>query len=297
MVSRLFLDNIEPIDDFYRMVRDENRQKIFNGRNYMEELWAQYYKYADKDFPKKLSEDFHARFWEMYLTCTLLERAYGVLPKSTRAKGPDICIQDAKQRIYLEAVTPDEGQEDNRDRVPEMQMMKATRVPDEQITLRYCGAIADKHEKYKKYLSEDIITPSDSYIIAINSCKINQAIMEIEPPRILKAVLPVGYEQVTISKTTGSIVSWNYQYRNNITRSNRSLVNTDIFLNRDYEGLSGILYSRTDLFNKPPIMGDNFIFIHNPLARNPIPCGYFKFGIEYNIELKSDSFSFTSKKW
>jgi type I restriction enzyme S subunit len=199
--------------------------------------------------------------------------------------------------IYLEAITPSEGHTDNKDRVPKMQILQVMRVPDEQITLRYCGAVIDKHEKYNKYLTDGIISPSDAYIIAGNSCKIEQAIVETDIPRILKAVIPVGYDQLTISKAPDSEGSWHRQYRNKISRSNQSIVNTDMFLNRDYEGVSGLLYSKTDLFNKPRNMGDNFIFVHNPLAKNPIPYGYFNFGIEYYIELEPGSFTIHSHKW
>jgi type I restriction enzyme S subunit len=297
MDNRLFLDNIEPIDEFYLMVRDDTREEILKGKEFMEELWEQYYEYADKDFPQKLSEDFHARFWEMYLTCTLIKRGYPVCPKAARSEGPDILVQDSKNTIYIEAVTPSEGHEDNVDKVPKMQMMKATRVPDEQITLRYCGVISEKHKKYISYLEKGVITNSDAYIIAVNSCKIEQAIIETDVPRIMKAILPIGYEQVTISRIPGSEASWHHQYRKKISRSKGSSVNTDIFLNQYYEGLSGVIYTRTDLFNRPPLMGDNYIFVHNPLAQNHIPNGFFNFGTEYYIELKPKSFSFHSKKW
>jgi hypothetical protein len=92
MVDNLFLDDIEPIDEYYLMVRDCQRQEILDGKLYMEHLWEIYHEYADKDFPKKLTEDFHARFWEMYLTCTLLNKSFKLRPKSTISAGPDICI-------------------------------------------------------------------------------------------------------------------------------------------------------------------------------------------------------------
>ncbi|MBN1366513.1 MAG: hypothetical protein JW967_01115 [Dehalococcoidales bacterium] len=295
MNSKLFRDTINSKDTTYLMVRDCTRPEIFSGKNFMEHLWNRYHEYADKDFPQKLSEDFPARFWEMYLTCTLLEKSCSVCPRLTYAKGPDIKILNPCNSIYLEAVTPSEGISDNKDRVHEMPLMTAVKVPDEEITLRYCSAIADKFEKYKSYLKNNSISSNDVYVIALNSCKIKQAIMETDIPRILKAVLPFGDPQVTISKRAGVKPYWSYQYRDKIYRYNTSSVPTDLFLNQNYDGLSGILYSRTDLFNKPKRMGDNFIFIHNPLARNPLPHGYFKFGMEYYINLETNSLN--SKDW
>jgi len=295
MVAKLFIDGITPSDNYYSVIRD--KPHCAHYKSCMEKMWTVYYPYADKDYQKQLTQDFHARFWEMYLTCTLIEKSFNVYPKFTKSEGPDILIQDSQRSIYLEAVTPSEGNESNKDRVPKMPLMKVTRVPDEQITLRYCSVIADKYKKYNTYLNRGIILSSDAYVIALNSCKIDQAIMETDLPRIVKSVLPIGYQQVNISKIPGVEPSWHYQYIDKICRSSSSLVNTDLFLDRDYEGLSGILYSRTDLFNKPPVMGDNFIFIHNPLAKNQIPHGYFKFGTEYSIKVKPKSFSFERKNW
>ncbi len=80
-------------------------------------------------------------------------------------------------------------------------------------------------------------------------------------------------------------------------RSSGSSIETDLFLNPDYQGLSGIIYSQKDLFNLPSQMGDEFIFVHNPLAKNPIPDEYFKFGVEYVITLAADHFSFNRNYW
>ena len=55
MTSKLFIDDLVPIDEFYGMIRDCKREEVLNGKCYMEHLWERYYKYADKDFPQKLS--------------------------------------------------------------------------------------------------------------------------------------------------------------------------------------------------------------------------------------------------
>jgi hypothetical protein len=234
----------------------------------MENLWSSYCPFGDKDFPRQLAEDFHARFWEMYLTCTLIDKSFNVVPKQTRSKGPDILITDSSRRIFIEAIAPSEGCDDNPDKVPKLKSNEATLVPDTEITLRYSGAIADKYKKYHTYLNQGIISPVDSYVIALNSCKIDTAIIDQITtsgiPRVMKAVLPIGYKQVVINKISGPVVDWTYQYRPNIYRKSGSAVPTDIFLSSEYASLSGVLYSRSDIANRPNRMGDDLIFIHNP---------------------------------
>ena len=82
-----------------------------------------------------------------------------MFPKNVVSEGPDILIQYSEQLIYLEAVTPSEGSEDNKDKVPRMTLNKAMRVPDEQITLRYCSAIKDKYKKYISYMTKGTLHP------------------------------------------------------------------------------------------------------------------------------------------
>lgn len=298
MAEKLFIDGVTPSDKLYCIIRDEER--CVHYKSYMEDLWGTYKRYADKDFPQQLAQDFHARFWEMYLTCTLIFKSFSVVPKQTRSQGPDILIDDSSTKIFLEAITPSEGAIDNPDKVRQLEVntFKATPVPDTEITLRYSSAVADKYKKYLTYLEQGIVSLSDSYVIALNSCKIETAIIDMtgtsDLPRIVKAVLPIGYKEVTISKSSGSTVDWHYQYRPKITRASGSDVPTDLFLRDDYAGISGVLYSHSDIANRH----DDFIFIHNPKStQNAIPHEYFKLGIEYFIELGQQDFSVSWKDW
>jgi len=302
MGVKLFIEDMTPSDELYRIIRDEKRPEVVEFKSYMENLWNIYYPYADKDFRLQLAHDFHARFWEMYLTCTLISKSFNVVPKLKRAEGPDILIEDSSRRIFLEAVAPSEGCDDNPDKVPKLKSNEATRVPDTEITLRYSGVIADKYKKYHTYLNQGIISAPDSYVIALNSCKIDTAIVDKtatnDLPRIIKAVLPLGNKEVSISKLSGATVDWRYQYRPNIYRSSGSVVPTDLFLRPEYANLSGILYSRSDVANHPNRMGDDFILVHNPKStQNAIPHEYFKLGVEYFVELGRDGFSVSWKDW
>ena len=281
--NKLFVDDSHASDPMYNIINNEHEdQFILDLRVYIEKLWVDYQYYADIDFRQKIREDFHSRFWEMYLTCTLLYKSYPVKRK-LKNEGPDILIEDSSHRIWIEAIAPSGGRENNLDKVRDMEYGVAQDVPDKEITLRYCGAIKDKFNKYLGYLEQNLIRPEDSFVIALNSCKIPHAIMDLNPPRIIKAVFPIGDWQLNIDKNIHKVVESGLQFRPDIKRASGSTVSTNVFLNPDYQNLSGILYSHASVGSyQLTNMGSDFIYIHNPLAmNNRVPEGYFKFGKEF----------------
>lgn len=91
-----------------------------------------------------------------------------------------------------------------------------------------------------------------------------------------------------------SIVDSYYCLRESIEKKSGKTVSTNVFLDLKHADISGVLYSSVDALNRPKVLGNDFIFVHNPLARNPLPLGFFAFGIEYwkdNNELKYKSWN------
>jgi len=276
----LFLYDTEVKDPTYTTVRDGSMKYLVDSRSFMQELWAFYSPYADSNFRQQMQVDFDARFWEMYLTCALIQQNLPI--QYRRDSWPDVLVDDSGLRVWIEATTPGEGSERSSDRVPSLIIGQVTEVPDKLITLRYRSAIRDKFDvQYSKWVCDGIISPKDAFIVALNSCKIEQANLEIEPPRIIKAVFPIGFPQVRIDKTSMQIVDTGYQYRPVIQKSSGAEVSTELFTSKSYEQLSGILYSRASIRNWTRNLGEDFILIHNPLAINKIPLGYFKVHREY----------------
>jgi len=279
--NNLFINGIQSPEQEYNIFRDSQDPYETQIRLFMEDLWRKYKPYADKNFRQQIQIDLDSRFWEMYLACTLLDNSIPIL---NTGKGPDFLIKQNAGRIWIEAIAPTSGADVNVDRVPEMKLGVASRVPDEQIILRYSSAIKEKYDnKYNKYVGDGVIASNDAYVIAINGCKIPSAIMELEVPRILKAVFPIGYKQIKIDTKTGIVIDTGYQFRNKIGRSLGSEVRTDIFLNPKYSNLSGVPFpfSLASVRKVPEKMGEDFVFIHNPLATNGIPKGFLKVGREY----------------
>ena len=280
MADELFIDNIKSCDELYLLVRDEER--CIKYKIYMQNLWDIYQPFADKDFPKQLSQDLHARFWEMYLTCTLIDNSFTVVPKQTRAKGPDIRIEHTSTTIWVESAVPTSGDLSKPDSVPNLQMDIAQKVPDDQIVLRYLSVIKDKYKKYHKYLKDETITDKDCYVIALNGCKTRHGDSGL--PRIVRSVLPFGPEVFTIN-TRSKAESWGYQYRPSLKKASGCGVDTDIFTRQEYQYISAVMFSKVDVFNMTSIMGEDFIIVRNPLAVIQLPDDFPKVGLEYKAEL------------
>jgi len=279
MDSNLFIDGVESQDQTYNIIRDRQDEYCIKIKSFINDLWRKYKPYADSNFRQQIQVNLDSRFWEMYLACTLLGNS---IPISSTDKGPDICIEQDIGRIWIEAIAPTSGADNNIDRVPDMKTGVVSKIPDDEIVLRYSAAIREKYDnKYQKYIENGLIKTADSYIIAINSCKIRAAIMETDTPRIFKAVFPIGNWQVKIDKKTGIVIGTALQFRPKISRLGGAEVRTDLFVNPEYANLSGVLYSHASVRNIGEKMGEDFIFIHNPLATNKIPHGFLKVGREY----------------
>lgn len=293
-------------DPMYRKCRDDFSLRHKEAKKFIDSLWETYQPCADKDFKMKIGEDFIARFWEMYLTCVLLEHGLGVKPRKEHPNkgGPDVLVEMNGRRIWLEATAPTKGKRGCNDTVPENQVWDGqgipvvNSVPHEKIILRYRGSIQEKFKKqgsqYLEGRKKGLIEEQDCYVVAINGCQVSSVADESDFPGIVKAVLPIGDLQVRMDRKTLEFSEPEHQYRDSIPKSSGESVSTSIFLDPDYECLSAVLFSLAhpvDPENISKKRGHDFILVHNPLARNPLPRDLFKFCRQYGAEIKEDSFA------
>ena len=76
MDEPLFIDSVVAKDTVYNIIRDEkNDLRTIETKLFIEKLWQRYRPYADPHFKQQIQVDFHARFWEMYLTCACLDQS------------------------------------------------------------------------------------------------------------------------------------------------------------------------------------------------------------------------------
>lgn len=279
--KNLFIDGITARDPAYEAIRDSDHSDDKNGKQLCLELWEVFEQFADDHFIDQIQIDFDARFWEMYLTCTLYEREY---PVSCPKPGPDILLSYENTNIWIEAIAPSSGNEDSPDSVPELEMGIVQDVPNDQVILRYTAAISEKFNKYKGYIEKGILKDVDPFVVAINGCRVRSARTDFEPPRIVRSVFPIGHEYVTIDTATGSAVDNGFHFRKTIPKTSGTEIPIDIFLDERYSYISGVMFSVSDCCNRPKKNGDDFIFVHNPLANNPIQHELLRIGREYIAE-------------
>ena len=269
--------------------RSENIRRC---RDYCEQLWSLFYPYADAEFKTEFPVRLHQRFWEMYLTVTLLDAGHEVCaPKP----GPDIGIKHQGKRIWIEAVATTPGEPGKPDSVPQTnpktdERFKVSKPPQEQIVLRLTTAISgkfslcserqnNKHKsQYQRHLEDKIISPEDCYIVAVNYAKVWDYSDEGTPPYLLQALLGLGSPFVDMNRETGKITREGISYRGSIPKWNKNKVETNLFWNEKSKLLSAVIGSVSHTGNavnstKPTLYGQDFMLVHNPMAQNPLPSG------------------------
>ncbi|HUS54634.1 MAG TPA: hypothetical protein VMY41_11595, partial [Thermohalobaculum sp.] len=116
-VPEFWLDGDE-WDIGYQNLRDGENGPCLAIRECIDHLWESFYPFADKDFVSEFARQPDARFWEMYLTTSLLANGKNVRPRAERPKaGPDILVEESGTRVWIEAVTFGPGIDVNPDRV------------------------------------------------------------------------------------------------------------------------------------------------------------------------------------
>lgn len=276
--SELFKDH----DDTNASLKYLNIKNSINcrqGRDFIDSLWLKFKKYADKQFIKEFKSDLIQRFWEMYLGCTFLENGFIIDSKDI---GPDFYIKADEKFIIIEAVAPKAGEgQDKVETPPEMKVVLLNREP---IVLRITNAINEKKRQYDNWLSRGIINSNWPFVIAINLRDIPMAFLESDPPIILRALTELGKEYFTYNVDNFELLDVGYEYEDKVAKQSGSVVEKNIFSLEKYNNISAIIFSVVDPMNRPVQLGDDFEIAYNPIAKNPLENGYFRFGTEYYRE-------------
>jgi hypothetical protein len=254
-------------------------------KEWMEKLWQQYEPYADSHFLDDFKRQFTQRSWELYLGATLLNRGFK-LGKHV-SSGPDFDLQNNqnKRLTWIEAVAAEQGS--GNDRVPDMAYGIVQNVPEEEMLLRIANALDQKFKKYQTELARGIVKGEEPYAIAVN----RSGVGHVDPglPLILKALFGIGHQtlRIRINGVRQENPEPFWSGRPKIEKRSGKDVPMLFFEDATHSGISAIIYCIDNILNSPRLlqeMGENFIIVHNPLAKNPLPYGFFPFGEEYKAE-------------
>ncbi len=256
-------------------------------RDWLEVLWKQYEPHADTNFSDEFKKQFNQRAWEMYLGSTLLNKGHVLGDHSD--VGPDFKIAYENKQIWVEAIAVEKGT--GKDKVPDIVYGKMIDVPEKEMLLRLTSGIKEKYQKYLSYLSNNLINPNDPFIIAIDRSPLEHSDPQI--PLIFKCLFAIGHQVLHIKKLGSQTKAKtrteasNWSSRDKVYKISGSEVGMFVFGDNSFEGVSAIIYCIQNILNSPQEidrMGDGFIIVHNPFAKNPLPDNFFKFGEEWKQE-------------
>jgi hypothetical protein len=173
----------------------------------------------------------------MYLTWGLFGNGFEVCSDD---EGPDVGVSIGDVIVWFEAIAPKPGQ--GNDEVPqfggEEGEVVVGRYPEEKILVRIRGAIEEKYRKYKRYIERGTISNDAPYIVAVNGCQLPGAFIKDDMPIAVRAVYPFGKPRIVVNSENFEVLRADHEYRDHVQKANGSPVETGIFLEEDYSGIS-----------------------------------------------------------
>ena len=308
MQTTIFDDSLQRgelnVDPAYFDARDNKWRPDL--RDWIEELWVRFRPYCgdgEAVFLEEAKKQFNERMWEMYLGCVLLEHGYQLECPNRRAS-PDIKVLYRSKPLWIEAVDATPGSRDKPDNA--FRRVTARRATDsggvvesfsrhdDQIILRYTQALQYKKEQRESRIQAGTVKPEDPYVVAISGGQIPDADLE-EPgvsPLIVQGVFgqeSVVYRVPVDGAEPSEIVT--ESTAKPIRKRQGALVETQAFFDREYEGISAVLFCSKDILNLYDLSGSSMVLVHNPRAANRLDIGTFRFGREYWLTCISHDWS------
>ena len=275
----LFGAGIPATDAAYRHIIESSRPEPRQARDLVYSLWRKTAAYLERGLPNRLRFEFHACFWEMYLTAILLDHKLPVVSREKRlhpSKGPDVQIGEVAAWFEAIAVTAGEGP----DAVPGYSFQESVPVPDEQFKLRLTAAIQAKFRIYQTYLSKGVVNESEPFVIAVNAGDVPHVHQEAALPRIISVLFPFGDEAVRFDLRTNTFGDRHFTYQGDVKKKSGTSIPTTFFEQEESRGISAVVYSTADAFNCPRIPGADLLLVHNPMATSALPMGFLPIGRE-----------------
>lgn len=261
-------------------------------RAMLQDMWGRYEPYADPDFRQGFARDVDGRFWEMYLGCTLLEAGCILLPvveRQNEGGQPDLCVCEGGRRIWIEAITPDEGAPGPDQIVRPVPINEGgglVAAPIRQAQLRTSGAFWNKAQRISRYIAQGVITPDEPTIIAISGSRFGRYVPEEPLPLIMTTLFPIGNAYATIERDSGVVLEEGFHPAPFIWRERNPIPRT-AFLDERFAGISGVVWSRIGVGNLSRQIRP-ITYVHNPLARTPLPANWGVWDREFVTTRRGD---------
>jgi len=218
--------------------------------------------------------NFHQRWWELYLTHTLLHAGVHLVRRDCRhpkQSGPDLLAQVVGMNLWIEAVSASAGE--GPDAVRSGGPSKGPKpFPDQEIMLRFLQAFSVKARYHAKCIKRGWANESEAYVIALNGALAERAYPCLQRfPRIV-SVLLVGLEKASVEVefdldgTTSRAGEMHYEFQHEVEKKSKNTVPLAAFLEPANSCVSAVLYSTADAYTER-----GSILVLNPIAKVPLP--------------------------
>ncbi|MHB1048036.1 MAG: hypothetical protein ACYC4P_18700 [Thermoanaerobaculia bacterium] len=138
------------------------------------------------------------------------------------------------------------------------------------MALRYTQALREKAlRQYPKHVASGIVTATEPYVIALNGGGFTDGRDDHDRTAILHVLFGMGCGMVVFGRT--GILDTFHTFAPTASRSSGASVSTALLLDPCYSSVSAVLFSSVDVANPCRLSGDDFLLIHNPMARVPLP--------------------------
>lgn len=214
-------------------------------------------------------------FFEAAVFDYLTINKFSILP--SKDDGPDFKINFKNFLINIEVTAPDmqtlvvSYQEDDDFETGIMQ--------PQNITSRWLRGIKDKNEKYQSYLDNGRVSAEDINIIAISNHTLAENLFlsfYTDPIKKIPHALECAYP---IDSAVLAEPGW-VNYRASVEDKNKTPMQSGLFLFKEYAATSAIL-----AYDKEK---NDWVMMHNPLAKNPMPKKIFDVQQEWIQEQSHD---------
>jgi hypothetical protein len=294
--STLFQQDQAASDPLYSKIAYAANQYDGDAHQFTETLWNSCSHIIESDAPERARKhDFYSVWWELYLAYALSQTGISFVANNARPKvvgkgRPDLLAENP--RVWIEAVMPQSG--DGPDALTEPVCGGVYSVPLEGLTLRLITAIRSKATVIQTYMEEGTISRSDTTIIAVSGGRlpISFRFNGYPVPDPVRAVYGVSYLAMEFDIQSMEQTGTSVQVCGEALKKSRSPVATDFFLQSESSHVSAVLYSYADCVNYGRVPGSEFILVHNPQARVPLPKNWLRLGRQYSLEgqqLRCDS--------
>jgi len=133
-------------------------------------------------------------------------------------------------------------------------------------------------------INNNIITPTDPFIIGVNNALFIDIQWPDDIPLIVRILFGVGDHTFIYDFDTNQAEDQGFNERHAVYKKSGERVSTNVFLDMDYVGISALLFSNATISKSRDQIAHDLLLIHNPNARNPISRGWLKVGKEYWYE-------------